>query len=159
MTSILISTPFLTLYAFTQGRGGRGNGKDGKEKVELGPPPEDGIVYRDCEIKGVHTFGVFVEMLPGYEGLVHISEIEMNKVNVNDLQNMFKQGDKIDVKFLGKNEKGQMRLSRRAVLMRDAPTPASVSSGAATAAPTPMKPAEPSAAVRATSAAEEAYGS
>ena len=48
---------------------GREHRKDGKDKAELGPPPEEGIVYRDCDIKGVHTFGVFVEMLPGYEGM------------------------------------------------------------------------------------------
>ena len=44
----------------------------------------------------------------------------------------FKPGEKMDVKFLGKNDKGQMRLSRRAILMRDAPTPSSVSSGTVT---------------------------
>ena len=35
---------------------------------------------RDCVIKGVHNFGVFVEMLPGYEGLVHVSELDNKKV-------------------------------------------------------------------------------
>ena len=39
-------------------------------KAPLGPPPELGIIYRDVEIKSVHNFGVFVEVLPGYEGLV-----------------------------------------------------------------------------------------
>ena len=41
-------------------------------KAPLGPPPELGIIYRDVEIKSVHNFGVFVEVLPGYEGLVRI---------------------------------------------------------------------------------------
>jgi polyribonucleotide nucleotidyltransferase len=48
------------------GSGGRGGGGKEKEKKELGPPPEAGIVYRDCIIKGVHNFGCFVEVLPGY---------------------------------------------------------------------------------------------
>jgi polyribonucleotide nucleotidyltransferase len=38
------------------------------------------ILYRNCTIKGVHTFGVFAEVLPGYEGLVHISELDTKKV-------------------------------------------------------------------------------
>ncbi|KAJ1438798.1 hypothetical protein B484DRAFT_392120 [Ochromonadaceae sp. CCMP2298] len=52
-----------------------------------------------------------------YEGLVHISELDTKKLATAD--KLFEVGQKIDVKFLGKNEKGQMRLSRRAVLMRD----------------------------------------
>lgn len=36
---------------------------------------------RECEIKGIHAFGVFVEILPGYEGLVHVSELDLKKVN------------------------------------------------------------------------------
>lgn len=65
-------------------RGGGGFGEDGKEKkvVELGPPPEVGVIYRDCEIKSVQTFGVFVEVLPGYEGLVHVSELDSKRVSV-----------------------------------------------------------------------------
>lgn len=112
--------------------GGRRGGRDKKEKVELGPPPEIGIVYKDCEIKGIHNFGIFVEILPGYEGLIHVSELDTKKVNANDIPNLYKVGEKLDVKFLGKNDKGQMRLSRRAVLMRSEPTPASVASGAGT---------------------------
>ena len=41
------------------------------------------LIYRDCVIKGVHNFGVFVEMLPGYEGLVHVSELDNKKVKHN----------------------------------------------------------------------------
>ena len=125
--------------------GGRGKGRGGgddKSKEPLGPPPEAGIVYRDCEIKGVHNFGVFVEVLPGYEGLVHISELDKNRVSQADMEAKFKPGEKMDVKFLGKNDKGQMRLSRRAVLMRDAPTPPSVSSGTVTVKPSSSASAE-----------------
>ena len=62
-------------------RGDKADGADGAEAaVEKGPPPEDGMVYRECAIKGIHTFGVFVEVLPGYEGLVHISELDTKKV-------------------------------------------------------------------------------
>ena len=101
-----------------------GNKKDNerKERSEKkepeGPPPEIGVIYRDCEVKGVHAFGVFVEILPGYEGLIHISELDIKKVASPDKIGIA-AGQKLDVKYLGKNEKGQMRLSRRAVLMRD----------------------------------------
>eukprot|EP00597_Dinobryon_sp_UTEXLB2267_P006313 CAMPEP_0170079124 /NCGR_PEP_ID=MMETSP0019_2-20121128/15589_1 /TAXON_ID=98059 /ORGANISM="Dinobryon sp., Strain UTEXLB2267" /LENGTH=821 /DNA_ID=CAMNT_0010292435 /DNA_START=140 /DNA_END=2602 /DNA_ORIENTATION=+ len=97
--------------------GKRGGDKAAKEEP-TGPPPEVGIIYRDCEVKGIHNFGVFVEVLPGYEGLIHISELDIKKV-LNVESAGFVIGQKMDVKYLGKNEKGQMRLSRRAVLMRD----------------------------------------
>eukprot|EP01041_Mallomonas_annulata_P004249 gene4249-8446_t len=102
---------------------GEGNGtRDRKdEKAPLGPPPEVGIIYKDCEVKGVHTFGVFVEILPGYEGLIHISELDVKKVPSPEQAGIV-AGMKMDVKFLGVNEKGQMRLSRRAVLLREATT-------------------------------------
>ncbi len=104
-----------------EGRGkGRENNGEKDVKVELGPPPEEGIVYKDCEVKGVHNFGVFVEVLPGYEGLIHISELDVKKVQSPEAAG-FVKGQKVDVKYLGKNEKGQMRLSRRAVLLRDTP--------------------------------------
>lgn len=104
-----------------------------KEKVELGPPPEEGIVYRECEVTGVQKFGIFVEILPGYEGLVHLSELDTKKV-ADPTQAGFAVGQKMDVKYLGKNDKGQMRLSRRAVLMRDAPTTGVISSTAVSSA-------------------------
>ena len=40
------------------------------------------VIIRDCEIKGVHAFGIFVEVLPGYEGLVHVSEIDIKKASI-----------------------------------------------------------------------------
>lgn len=56
-----------------------------KAPVELGPPPELNEVYRECEIKSVHNFGVFVEVLPGYEGLVHVSELDNKRVSQSSL--------------------------------------------------------------------------
>jgi polyribonucleotide nucleotidyltransferase len=88
----------------------------------------------------VHNFGVFVEILPGYEGLIHVSELDIKKVASPEKAGIV-SGQKLDVKFLGKNEKGQMRLSRRVVLLRDAgkedpsvSPPAAVSSASAEAA-------------------------
>jgi predicted RNA-binding protein with RPS1 domain len=90
-----------------------------EKKEPEGPPPEVGVIYRNCVVKGVHNFGVFVEILPGYEGLIHISELDIKKV-LSPEKAGITVDQKLDVKYLGKNEKGQMRLSRRVVLLRDA---------------------------------------
>ena len=97
--------------------------KGKKDREPTGPPPEIGEIYRECEIISVHPFGCFVELPGGYEGLVHVSELDARKVAKPE--DSFSPGQKVDVKYLGNNEKGQMRLSRRAVLMRDAPAVAS----------------------------------
>jgi len=57
-------------------------------------------------------------VLPGYEGLVHISELDTKRVESPEKAGIV-TGSKLDVKYLSVNEKGQMRLSRRAVLVRD----------------------------------------
>jgi hypothetical protein len=109
---------------------------------------------RECEIKGVHNFGVFVEVLPGHEGLVHVSELDTKRVSSPEGAG-FAVGQKIDVKCLGKNDKGQMRYSRRAVMLRDAPTPSasggvsvvnsiSAAAEAAYSSPAPAPAAKPS---------------
>ena len=104
------------------GAGGSRRDKSGgtasKDVAPKGPPPEEGLIYRECSITGVQKFGVFVEMLPGYEGLVHVSELDTTKVT-DPAEAGYAVGQKLSVKYLGKNDKGQMRLSRRAVLLRD----------------------------------------
>lgn len=74
---------------------------------------EIGKIYQG-KITSVVAFGVFVEILPGKEGLCHISELSDSRV-----QNIFehvKQGDSISVKVLDINERGQLKLSRKATL-------------------------------------------
>ncbi|XP_041023853.1 probable polyribonucleotide nucleotidyltransferase 1, chloroplastic isoform X1 [Juglans microcarpa x Juglans regia] len=76
--------------------------------------PSVGDVYRDCEIKSIAPYGVFVEIAPGREGLCHISELSSNWLaKAEDAVNV---GDRIDVKLIEVNNKGQLRLSRRALL-------------------------------------------
>lgn len=65
-------------------------------------------------VTSVMPFGVFVEVLPGKEGLCHISELD--KERVNDIQAFIKEGTVITVKALEINEKGQVRLSRKVLL-------------------------------------------
>eukprot|EP00316_Scyphosphaera_apsteinii_P007759 CAMPEP_0119303212 /NCGR_PEP_ID=MMETSP1333-20130426/4678_1 /TAXON_ID=418940 /ORGANISM="Scyphosphaera apsteinii, Strain RCC1455" /LENGTH=829 /DNA_ID=CAMNT_0007305819 /DNA_START=135 /DNA_END=2624 /DNA_ORIENTATION=+ len=97
--------------------GGRRGGRRIEDNMEApkGQPPEDGKTYRDCKVVSVLPFGVFVEVTPGYEGLVHVSELDSKRVESPEKAG-FKSGDLVDVKMLGRNDKGQMRLSRRAVL-------------------------------------------
>ncbi|KAG1368455.1 putative polyribonucleotide nucleotidyltransferase 1, chloroplastic [Cocos nucifera] len=70
--------------------------------------------FRSCEIKSIAPYGVFVEIAPGREGLCHISELSSNWLA--KAEDVFKVGDRIDVKLIEINEKGQLRLSHRALL-------------------------------------------
>ncbi len=76
--------------------------------------PEVGAVYH-AKVVSILEFGAFVEILPGKEGLLHISEIDWAKTEkVEDVLNI---GDEVDVKLLEIDAKtGKMRLSRRALL-------------------------------------------
>uniref|UniRef100_A0A5B6ZTB5 polyribonucleotide nucleotidyltransferase n=1 Tax=Davidia involucrata TaxID=16924 RepID=A0A5B6ZTB5_DAVIN len=76
--------------------------------------PTVGDIYRNCEIKSIAPYGVFVEIAPGREGLCHISELSSNWLSKTE--DAFKVGDRVDVKLIEINEKGQLRLSRRALL-------------------------------------------
>ena len=75
--------------------------------------PEVGTVYHG-KVVSILDFGAFVEILPGKEGLLHVSEIAWEKTeNVSDV---LKVGDEVDVKLLEIDEKtGKMRLSMRAL--------------------------------------------
>ncbi len=75
--------------------------------------PEIGRVYRG-KVKRIVNFGAFVEILPGRDGLVHISELESHRVaRVEDVLN---EDDIVLVKVIGVDEEGKIRLSRKAVL-------------------------------------------
>ena len=75
--------------------------------------PEAGTVYHG-KVVSILEFGAFVEILPGKEGLLHVSEIAWTKTeNVADV---LKVGDEVDVKLLEIDAKtGKMRLSMRAL--------------------------------------------
>ena len=76
--------------------------------------PEVGETYHG-KVVSILEFGAFVEILPGKEGLLHISELDYKKVEkVEDVVNV---GDELDVKLLEIDAKsGKMRLSRRALM-------------------------------------------
>jgi polyribonucleotide nucleotidyltransferase len=71
-----------------------------------------GTIYTG-KVAAITAFGLFVEVLPGKEGLCHISEIANERVD--DIFSLFKVGDVVTVKVLDINERGQLKLSRKAV--------------------------------------------
>jgi polyribonucleotide nucleotidyltransferase len=68
------------------------------------------------KVTSIMPFGAFVEVLPGKEGLCHISEFD--NIRISNLADYVKQGDTITVKVLDINERGQLKLSRKATLAR-----------------------------------------
>ncbi|NCS88819.1 MAG: polyribonucleotide nucleotidyltransferase [Ignavibacteria bacterium CG2_30_36_16] len=74
--------------------------------------PEVGEIY-DGVVTKIMDFGAFVEILPGKEGLLHISQIDNKRVN--KVTDYFKEGDKVTVKLL-KVENGKFSLSRKELL-------------------------------------------
>ena len=76
--------------------------------------PEVGEVY-DGVVRSIMAFGAFVEIMPGKDGLLHISEIAWERLESMD--GILKEGDHIQVKLIEIDEKtGKLRLSRKALL-------------------------------------------
>jgi polyribonucleotide nucleotidyltransferase len=75
--------------------------------------PEVGKVY-EGPVKSVTAFGAFVEIIPGVEGLLHISELDHKRVEKTE--DVVKKGDIIKVKLLEVDERGRMKLSRKALI-------------------------------------------
>lgn len=77
--------------------------------------PTEGETYTECEVKEIRPeLGAFVEFMPGKQGLLHISQIAYERTE--NIEEVFKVGDKIDVKLLEVTRDGKFRLSRRALL-------------------------------------------
>ena len=80
--------------------------------------PEIGEIYHGV-VKNIQAFGAFVEVMPGKDGLLHISEIDWTRLK--DVESVLKVGDKIDVKLIEIDSKtGKMKLSRKALLPKPA---------------------------------------
>jgi len=79
---------------------------------------EVGKIYRGI-VRGVKEFGAFVECLPGKEGLCHISELA--DFRVNKTEDICKLVDEIIVKCIGIDDKGRVKLSRRAAMEENKP--------------------------------------
>jgi polyribonucleotide nucleotidyltransferase len=76
--------------------------------------PEINEVYLGT-VKSIVSFGAFVEILPGKDGLLHVSEIDHKRIN--NVEDVLKQGDKIKVKLIGIDSRsGKLKLSRKALI-------------------------------------------
>ena len=84
---------------------------------ELTADPEIGRIYEGV-VQKVLDFGAFVQIMPGVDGLVHISELENRRVEkVTDVLN---EGDTVRVKVLEIDQRGKIRLSRKAAMEENA---------------------------------------
>ena len=89
-------------------------GERAKKMIQgLVEEPEVGRIYEGV-VKSITTFGAFVEITPGTEGLLHISEIQDGRVDKTE--DVVKKGETVQVKLLSIDEKGRLRLSRKAAL-------------------------------------------
>lgn len=91
-----------------------------KEKIEaakrwikgITDDPEVGKIYENCRVVSVLDFGAFVEILPGKEGLVHVSE--MSDKRVEKPSDILSEGDRVTVKLVAIDDRGRLVLSMKA---------------------------------------------
>lgn len=76
--------------------------------------PEVGKVYNGL-VRRIAEFGAFVEIIPGTDGLVHISELDVNRVR--RVEDICRVGDRMEVKVINIDNDGKVRLSRKALLV------------------------------------------
>jgi len=77
--------------------------------------PEVGEIY-EGKVKSIMPFGAFIEIMPGKDGLLHISEIDHKRFETMD--GVFEIGDEVRVKLLDIDKQGKLKLSRKALLPR-----------------------------------------
>ena len=74
--------------------------------------PEVGKIYKDAVVASVMDFGAFVTIMPGKDGLVHVSE--MSEERVEKPSDVVKEGDKVNVKLVAIDDRGRLQLSMKA---------------------------------------------
>ena len=73
--------------------------------------PEVGTIYQNVPVVSVMDFGAFVQILPGKDGLVHVSE--MKEERVNKPSDVVKEGDRVNVKLIAIDDRGRLQLSMK----------------------------------------------
>ena len=99
---------------------------DNKEAIDkavtriknIASKPEVGEIY-EGKVKSIMPFGAFVEIMPGKDGLLHISEIDHRRIETMD--GIFQIGDEVRVKLLDVDKQGKLKLSRKALLPKPEP--------------------------------------
>ena len=74
--------------------------------------PEVGKIYVDRPVVSVMDFGAFVQIMPGKDGLVHVSELSEDRVE--KVSDVVKEGDKVTVKLVAIDDRGRLQLSMKA---------------------------------------------
>jgi len=74
--------------------------------------PEVGAIYKDVPVVSVLDFGAFVQIMPGKDGLVHVSE--MSEDRVERPSDVVKEGDRVTVKLVEVDDRGRLKLSMKA---------------------------------------------
>jgi len=74
---------------------------------------EIGAIFKG-KVKSIQTYGAFVEIAPNKDGLLHISEIDWNRIR--KVEDVLKVGQEIDVKLLSIDDNGKLKLSRKVLL-------------------------------------------
>lgn len=72
-----------------------------------------GKAYK-AKVKKIADFGAFVELIPGLEALLHVSQYSLERID--KISDYLKVGDEVEVKYLGKDEKGRIKISRKELL-------------------------------------------
>jgi polyribonucleotide nucleotidyltransferase len=99
---------------------------DNKEAIDkavsrikaIASKPEVGEIY-EGKVKSIMPFGAFVEIMPGKDGLLHISEIDHRRIETMD--GIFQIGDEVRVKLLEIDKQGKFKLSRKVLLPKPEP--------------------------------------
>ena len=78
---------------------------------DLTTEPEVGAIYENCRVVKIMDFGIFVEIMPGQEGLVHVSE--MADKRVEHPGDLVKEGDTVTVKLVAVDDRGRLVLSMK----------------------------------------------
>ena len=100
---------------------------DNKEAIDkavtriknIASKPEVGEIY-EGKVKSIMPFGAFVEIMPGKDGLLHISEIDHRRIETMD--GIFEVGDEVRVKLLDVDKQGKLKLSRKVLLPKPEPS-------------------------------------
>ncbi len=87
--------------------------KNMRQLKDIAFVPEVGQIYEGI-VRSIQPYGAFVEIGKNTDGLLHISQIEHRRLK--KVEEVLKEGDKVRVKLIGKDERGKLKLSRKILI-------------------------------------------